>query len=399
MFESDQHEFDEEYAEISHPAPPSPKASVAAAVAAPAAVAEPPVAEEPESEVVEEEPSEEMDDVPEFVDPAEKPPGPPEKKKINWVLIAGAVGVVLFLLLVVFTLKPKQNTAPPGDLGPGIVAASGLRGHLLTQWEGNAKTGKLQYKVQIEPMEDRWIEGFSKVTSNPPLPISVNVRLMDASGFALCGKEIDFPFDPQKAAALIPVMLADSGKKMTRADRLAAEQAARQSQVAEMQTAEASRERGKDLFQNQLNHDNQVTAVNAQGTLPCSPDQYSRANYWDFNTNFPTLEEQAALVDPKAAALARKAEEEKLHPKKRSSLPQQGFTIQGDDRVSAYDPLRGLLIAEAGKSFFVDKNFGRATATAWASKYVLIHYRCDQHGNCALTEAGGVAGLRARLNE
>ena len=397
MFESDQHEFDEEYAEISHPAPPSPKAPAAVAVAAPVAVEEPPVIEEPEPKAEEEAP-EEIEEVPEFVDPAEKPPAPPEKKKINWVLIAGAVGLVLFLLLVVLTLKPKQNSAPPGDLGPGIVAASGLRGHLLTRWEGNAKSGKLQYKLQIEPMEDRWVEGFSKVTSTPPFPISVNIRLLDASGFALCGKELDFRFDPLKAATPLAVSLPDSAKKMSRADRLAAEQAARQSQMMQVQAAEAAREQGKDIFQNQMNNDGQVIAVNAQGTLPCSPDQYGRANYWDFNTNFPTLEEQAALVDPKAAALAKKKAEEKLHPKKRP-LPQQGFTIQGDDRVKGYDPLRGVLIMEAGKSFLVDKNFGRATATAWASKYVLIHYRCDQFGNCALTEAGGVAALRARLNE
>ena len=398
MFESDQHEFDEEYAEISHPAPPSPKAPAAVPASAAVAVEEPPVSEEPEPEPEQETP--EVDEVPEFVDPAEKAPPPPEKKKISWVLIAGAGGLVGFLILVLLTLKPKQNAMPPGDLGPGIVAASGLRGHLVTRWEGNEKNGKLQYKLQIEPMEDRWIEGFSKVTSNPPLPIAVNIRLLDASGFALCGKEIEFRFDPLKAGASLPLSLSDAAKKMSRADRLAAEQAARQAQIAQMQASEATREQGKDILQNQTNHDGQVIAVNAQGTLPCSPDQYTRANYWDMTTNFPTLEEQAAIVDPKAAALAKKAEEEKLHPRKRTNLPaQQSFTIQGDDRVNSYDPVRGLLIAEAGKSFLVDKNFGRATATGWASKYALIHYRCDQYGNCVLTEAGGVAALRARLNQ
>ena len=60
MFESDQHEFDEEYAEISHPAPPPPpKPPAPASAAAPAmaaqsgqvAVHEPePIVEEPEEE-------------------------------------------------------------------------------------------------------------------------------------------------------------------------------------------------------------------------------------------------------------------------------------------------------------------------------------------------------------
>lgn len=393
MFESDQHEFDEEYTEAAHPAPPSAKTT-----ASPTAVAEP-IVEEPEEEPA----HDQFEEQQEFVDPAERPPAaPPQKKPMNLILYGGFGVLALFGIFILFSSKSKTDGPPPGDLGPGIVAVSGLRGHLSTKWDGDAKTGRLAYQLRIEPMEDRWGPGFTYMITHAPMPISVNVRLLDASGFALCGKEIDFRFDPQNA--VIPVSAAPAtanGKKIPLAARIAAQQAARQSEIIQMQAAEAARERGKDLFQEQTGHDGQITAVNAQGALPCSPDQYKRADYWDFNSNFPTLEEQAALLDPKAAALAKKLEQEYGSSGKHTSsrYPQQGFIMQGDDRVTGYDAQRGILMAEDDKSFLVDKRLGRETATAWANNYALIHYKCDQHGFCALTEAGGSAGLRARLNE
>ncbi len=399
MFESDQHEFDEEYAEISHPAPPpAPKPPAAPAAAAPsstvavheAIVEEPGEEEHEESEETEQE---------EYVDTAEKPVvAPPPKKKPPVLLIGGFAAVIVFAIFVLMTVnKPKDNTPPPGDLGPGIVAVDGLRGHLETRWDGNAKTGRLAYKLQIVPMEDRWGPGFSHVVSSPPMPMSVNIRLLDSTGFALCGKEIDFSFNPQDAVLPITVAaVGANGKKLSLAERNAAMQAARESAIAQMQAAEVTREHGKDLFQNQTTGDGQVAAINAQGSLPCSPDQYRRANYWDMNTNFPTLDEQAMLLDPNAHA----KELEAGHLKKRTPPKWgDGFVIQGDDRVTGYDQARGVLMAE-DRAFAIDKRYGQTTASAWASNYTLIHYRCDQHANCALTAAGqGAAVLHARLSE
>ncbi len=407
MFESDQHEFDEEYAEISHPAPPPPPKPPAAA-AAPAtaaqsgqvAVHEPePIVEEPEEEQHEqaEEATQE-----EFVDSAEQPPAvePPPKKKPNILLLGGFAALIVFGIFVLMTMnKPKDDTPAPGDLGPGIVAVDGLRGHLDTRWEGNAKTGRLVYKLQIVPMEDRWGAGFSKVVSSPPMPMSVNIRLLDSTGFALCGKEIDFRFDPQSVALPITVSaVGANGKKLSLAERNAAMQAAMQSQITQMQAAEATRERGKDIFQNQTTAEGQVAAINAQGSLPCSPDQYRHVDYWDFSTNFPTLDEQAALLNPKAGEHAKEFEPPG-HLQKRV-LPKlgDGFVIQGDDRVTGYDQARGVLWAE-NKTFAIDNKYGQATASAWASNYTLIHYRCDQHASCALTAAGQAAVLHARLSE
>lgn len=433
MFESDQHDFDEEYEELSHPAPPFPVAkqptipepalkqpastataqasaptttarpivatasTARAAMEAPVAVAEP-IIEEPEEEEEELEPV--AEELPEFVDAAEQEPAPPPKKKTpNLLLMGGAAVLVIFAIFVVYTAtKAKDNAPPPGDMGPGIVAASGLRGHLNTRWEGNTKSGRLVYQLSIQPMEDRWQAGFSNVVLKSPEPIYVNLRLLDATGFALCGKEIDLRFDPSKGYVppVAAPLVGSDGKKLSAAERAAAVQAAQQSEMTQMQAAEAAREKGKDLFQNQMANDGEVSAVNVQGTLPCSPDQFRVANYWDFHTNFPTLDQQADLLNGGSPAERAKQAAAAHAARKPSSKPQQGFVIQGDDRVTEYDSVNGLLWAR-GRTFQIDRHTGATTATVWANNNTLIHYRCDQEANCALTAAGGTAVLHAWL--
>jgi hypothetical protein len=435
MFESDQHEFDDGFDELGHVAPPpplakpapepvpaaassdqgtavelrampksqpSPTASASPNPAANVAVAEPMVEDNEE----EDEFGYEMEqEAAEFTDPAERqeepPPPPTPKKGLPLWLMGGFAALVAFAVFVVYTAtKPKDNAPPPGDMGPGIVAASGLRGHLNTRWDGDRKTGKLSYQLHLEPMEDRWQAGFSRVVLNPSMPLSVNIRLLDATGFALCGKELAFHFDPQNAKLQVPMPAAvgPNGKKLSAVERNAAYQAARQSAVTQMQAAEAVRERGKDVFQSQTGPDGLVTAVNVQGSLPCSPDQYKRASYWDLNTNFPTLDEQAVLLDPRAAARQEKESESGSHPAKRvSRQPQTGFIIQGDERVMEYDSARGQLWTQ-GRTFQIDRRVGQVTAMGWANNNTLVHYRCDQQANCALSAPGGAAALHARLN-
>lgn len=445
MFESDQHEFDEGYDELGHVSPPPPLAkpvpapntsavsgdqatadelramlksqpspivspspalasaanAAPAALATPAAVAEPPVDEEEDEYDYDKEPEPE-----EFTDPAEhaleEPPPPLQPKKgIPIWMMGGFAAVIGFAILIVYTAtKPKDNAPPPGDMGPGVVQAAGLRGHLTTRWDGDRKTGRLVYQLHVESMEDRWQPGFSKAILNPPQPLSVNIRLLDATGFALCGKEIPFHFDAQNAQVQVPMPSAvgPNGKKLSAVERTAAYQAARQSALAQMQAAQAVRERGKDVFQNQIGPDGSVTAANVQGALPCSPDQYQKASYWDMNTNFPTLDEQAALLDPRAAALKAKASDPTAAARKKASTkPQTGFVFQGDERVTEYDAARGQLWTQ-GRTFRIDRMVGQATAMAWANNNTLIHYRCDQQANCALTAPGGSAVLHAHVN-
>ena len=434
MFESDQHEFDEEYAEASHPAPPSPPK--------PAAVKTEPV--KPKTEPVKPavygttRGSSGLGGAPAFdarcgarTDRRRAARG----RTGRGLLRSGGVGGVCrpggkarsstaaeeetepgadrgirgtrdLCDRCGNHPRPKSNAPNPGDLGPGIVAVDGLRGHLDTVWEGDAKTGRLVYKLRIEPMEDRWGKGFSRVTSNAPMPLSVNIRLLDSTGFALCGKEIDFRFNPETADVQVPAppLVGANGKKLSVAERNAALQAARQSEIAQMQAAEVIRERGKDIFQNQTTDEGQVTAVNVQGSLPCSPDQYRHTDYWDFNTNFPTLEQQAALLDPQHG----KEFAPPPHPGKRNLAKLQvGFVIQGDDRVTGYDSARGVLTAEQ-KTFTIDKRYGQAAAIAVGEQ---LHadslplrpageLRAIGGGECgsAACEAGRVAQLLLSLS-
>ena len=447
MFESDQHEFDEGYDEVGHVSPPPPLAkpvpppntqavstdqaaadelramlkaqpspivnpspALAAAasespvaMAAPVAVAEPPAVEEEEEEDDEYD-YEQPQEPEEFTDPAEhaleEPPLPlqPKKRLPIW-MIGGFAALIAFAIFVVYTAtRPKDNTPPPGDMGPGVVQAAGLRGHLTTRWDGDRKTGRLVYQLHVESMEDRWQPGFSRAILSSPQPLSVNIRLLDGTGFALCGKEIPFHFDARNAQVQVPMPAAvdSNGKRLSAVQRTAAYQAARQSALAQMQATAAVREQGKDVFQNALGQDGTVTAVNVQGSLPCSPDQYQKASYWDMNTNFPTLDEQAVLLDPRAAALKAKASESTAR-KKASNKPQTGFVFQGDERVTEYDAARGQLWTQ-GRTFRIDRMVGQATAMAWANNNTLIHYRCDQQANCALTAPGGSAVLHAHVN-
>jgi len=293
-----------------------------------------------------------------------------------------AVGCALLLLVIffVFQSRPKQNLQSD-DLGPGIANGPGLRGHLVTKWEGRAK-----YQLRLEPIYPMQIEGFTRLVSNPPQPYSINIRLLDATGFALCGKEILFPFDAAKAAP-------------------GAKGANLESQVA----AEVEREHGQDIFHSQTTDEGLIEAVNAQGDLPCSVKDYQRADYWDFTTNFPNLDDQKALLNGKRIGQAPVAETNSQTPapgqspsrkaaarRKAFSKPMGDFYIEGDERVTDYDPPSGTL--EAGRSFFIDKKTEQAIAADWANNSSLIHFSCDQHETCTLTHPGSSVVLHARLS-
>lgn len=273
--------------------------------------------------------------------PAIKPPLPPALLAL--VALAALVGAALFGVV-----RAKSSSAPVAfqDLGAGISNATGLRGNLKARWQN--KTA--QYELSIEPIDPLQSAGFSFVTANPPSPLFIHVKLLDATGFALCGKDILFPF---------------SGP------------------------GEPDRERGQDVFQNSIGDDGKVTAVTAQGTFPCSPQQYKQIVYWDLSTNFPTLAEQDDLMKNPAQT---KAQQQSRATSLRRKRPRSDFYTEGDDRVIGYDAQRKLL--ETGlRSFLVSGSAGQSTANLWASDSVLFHYKCDQHSRCVLTHAGGMDSL------
>ncbi len=283
----------------------------------------------------------------------------PTKSKKNllsprlFLLILGTLAVAGFILVSV----SRRSSAPPPDfqdLGAGISNATGLKGNLKTRWVSKA----VQYKLELEPLDPLQSAGFSYVAANPPAPLSIHVKLLDRTGFAVCGKDILFPFDP-----------ANPG--------------------------EGNRERGQDIFQTSLGDDGKVTAVTAQGTLPCTRAQYGQVDYWDFSTNFPTQTQQDELLQqseqPKAPQEAQKRAALRRQ-KTRQKTQWSAFYVEGDDQVTGYDASRGELETEMG-NFLVTGAAAQSTATAWAADGALFHYKCDQRSRCVLTGAGGRESL------
>ena len=286
----------------------------------------------------------------------------------------------------------KKNTNDSDDLGQGVVNASGLRGHMVTRW----LNGKAQYQLKIEPIDPTANAGFAAVMGNSSGPVVINVRVLDSSGFALCGKGILVHFDPARAGA------AHSNAPLPK-DKAAAEQAAlaKEAEIKRAQADQLARERGKDVFQNIAGKDGKIEALWAQGTLPCSPDQYNRFDYWDMTTNFPTLPEQQALLKPKAAPPKKTPAEERAEALRKAAAmkPASMFYIEGDDRLTGYEASRTLLTASPGRSFYIDRKPDQALVAEWAADTALIHYKCDQHGICALRHAGNGVTVMGRVNQ
>jgi hypothetical protein len=322
----------------------------------------------------------------------------------NYLLMAGTALLVLLVVVAGYLLVKPKPSGPAStvesadDLGPGVFNPAGLRGHLITQWQGKAR-----YQLQIEPLGPQQEKGFSAVVAAPPHPILITIRVLDSAGFALCSKDILFRYDPAKALASSTTMeLAHTTKQ--EAAQLAKDLEARHAQIAIEQAKEADRERGADIFESSVNPDGSIRSVHALGDLPCSKDAYKRANYWDFTSNFPTLEEQDDLLNHKPDALAQLVEQAKTstsHGKRKPAQKKQQamFYIEGDDRIVDYDPSSARIETGMRKSFYVGRRAEQATAESWASESALIHYRCDPTANCALTRYGSPAVLHARVGQ
>lgn len=266
-------------------------------------------------------------------------------------LVFVVLGIAAMIgLVVLIAIRAKSSAGPPQpfqDLGAGISNATGMKGNLKARWQGQAA----QYLLKIEPIDPLQSAGFSYIVANPPAPLFIHIKLLDATGFAVCGKDILFPFDP-----------ASPG--------------------------ESDRERGQDIFQSSRDDVGKVVAVSAQGTLPCTAAQYKQIVYWDLSTNFPSLAEQDELMKQPAQLKARQEAQKRAALLRKKGL-RSAFYTEGDDRVAAYDAQRKLLETGLGRRFLVSGPAAQAIASAWAAGGVLFHYRCDQHSRCVLTHAGG----------
>lgn len=255
---------------------------------------------------------------------------------------AVAAGGLCVLALMHFG-KPSAAPSAFQDLGAGISNATGLRGSLKARWQG----ASAQYQLELEPIDPLQSAGFSFVAAHPPGPLFLHMRLLDATGYQVCGKDVLFPLDPSSPG-------------------------------------EADRERGHDVLQAAVDDNGKVVSMSAQGTLPCTPQQYKQVDYWDFSTNFPALADQDRLMAQSSDARSR--QDAKAHARRKAQP--SAFYLEGDERATGYDASRNLLESGMGRNYRVTGAGQQATAASWADHNALLHYKCDQSSHCELVSAG-----------
>jgi hypothetical protein len=307
--------------------------------------------------------------------------------------VLGATGLAILVAIIAWDLlKPRP---PFDDLGAGISSAAGLRGHLVTRWDGKA-----EYRLRFEPIRLDQQAGFAAVAGVPPRPLYVRLRLLDASGFALCDKEVLLKFDPRRAAL---VAAPDPGPAHEKPQIGKASDATMgEDDMARLESQEVERERGKDTFQFETGADGQVAAMNAQGSLPCPSKAYKRFDYWDFSTDFPTLAEQSEVVKRNAEVAARAARPAP-HPRPvenyliaKKSLPSP---IEGDAVITAAVPAHGILETSAGMVFRIDGAKPQSNLIGWQIFPATIHFRCEKSAKCVITRSNAPGVLHASLGK
>lgn len=292
--------------------------------------------------------------------------GPPFGLLLAGVLTLAVVGGLLVARSRPGSPEQPKNTT--GDLGQGVSTDSGVRGHLVTAWQDKAA----HYKLKIEPINFPLADGFARATAVNTQPIVFNVRVLNMVGDAICGKQL--------------VLLPAAGGTVPY---------------------------GADPFKRITGKSGGIEGLWAEGTLPCSSEQFSRFSYWDFTTNFPTVAAQDKMLGiappakpeeaaPAAASHSQQAEaaavRSTLARQRAAKKPQSTFLQQGDDHATSFEPGRNVLTIGPGKSFIVLRAVDLQTATAWADDEALVHYTCDQHAICSLRRSGSAVVVLARMN-
>jgi hypothetical protein len=315
--------------------------------------------------------------------PASDPPTPQPPSHETWTervqwftenptRFYAVIGVGFGILLgVIFAAVSLHTGIPEGryDLGPVTSSETGLKGHLYIKWEK-----MLQYRLTFETSDPDQQAGFALAVANPPRPLSIQFHLQDAQGVVLCSREIVLKYDPSSAA-----IAANLPNKPPAAI-----------DFTQLKAQELVREQGKDIFQNQVAPDGQVTAIIAQGEIPCSKKAYENTDQWSFTPDFPTLAEQEERLRRQRAIEAQRAAARKKSAAKAAEklLP---FSIEGDDAIVEFDVNRGVIETSGRNIFVVDKTSMKSADPVWQEYPVSIHFRCSQSSDCTLMHTGAGA--------
>ena len=288
-------------------------------------------------------------------------------------LLIIAVLAVLALLVIP---KVTQSKAPAlyVDLGTRRFDSAGLGARIIARWEGSTA-----YQLYIDPLDPQQTAGFQAVTVNPPHPVSVVIRLLDHTGAVACQKEVVLP-TPAPAAGSSDASSATSSSAVAQA-------------LLPMQTASG------DTVQNIAGPDGQIAEVTITGGLPCSLKQYQSLAAWEFFTNFPSLDEQAAWLSHQKL---NDASSKKAHSGEGGSgfsgrLAHLPAAIDDDDVIVGDNPSQGTIDTQGGRMFLVGVIGLRNRTAEWQVFPAAVHFHCDKNGVCVLTRVNSRTTLQARL--
>jgi len=302
------------------------------------------------------------------------------------------------------TVAPELNVAHlPRDLGVADADAAGLKGHLITIWNG-----KLAFRLNVEPIDPEDLPGFARAVTSSPKPLSIAINFKTSSGLFLCSQEILLKHTPHPTPAPPPLV---NGKPAKKGSQEAIDFDTRQqAELARLQAQEQERERGKEIFQNDLDQDGQLKSISVEADTQCPPGTYDTVAFWSLSTSFPSLAEQAQLHaspgDLRETAPGSSLQQPEgnsnaaAHNRaKYTAPPKPGtFSMEGEDTIVEYDANAGIIETAGGKTFFIDKSGGEGYAAGWQDYRAGFQYNCDQNAACALTHAGAGV-LHARLKK
>jgi hypothetical protein len=311
--------------------------------------------------------------------------------------IFAAIGLGLGVLIAAIVASITWFASGPNgryDLGSVDSSAAGLKGHLFVEWD---KT--LNYRLSIEPGDPARQAAFAMAVANSPRPLSVEIHLQNSGAFTLCSKEILLKYDPRSAEGLAAPNPEPQGEKQVVVPPPVGPPTPAVD-YSQADAKEAAREKGRDIFKNQLGPDGQIAAINAQGAMPCTAKDYEKAVIWNFTPNFPSVAEQDAMLDrqnlklpPVADPLSPAAGPQTAATRKKVAAkpmqqPVTTFAIEGDDAIVDFEASRGVIETRGGKVFFLERSGGAASDPRWQEYPVEIHYRCDRVSECTIRHTG-----------
>jgi hypothetical protein len=301
---------------------------------------------------------------------------PGTKSIVILVALAAMLGVAAVLAFTMLSRSelPSLNALTKSkpvplyvDMGNRRFDPAGLAGRLIVRWDGNAA-----YQLYLDPLDPQQMAGFQTLAEDPPHPLSVLIRLLDASGLVACEKEIVFPTPARPANAVDP-----------------------QQALIPRTTS------GGDTVQGMAGSDGQIAEITSAGPLPCSIDEYRRLTGWQFSSNFPTVADQegplARALKPGTAESGARFHSARGWRQSPLQFERLAAPIEGDDMIVGDNAARGTVDTNSGRVFLVVASAWRTHMSEWQIFPAAIHFRCEKTGVCTLTRMSSRTMLQARL--